>query len=723
MASTGDYYYNAGRRVPVRVSSSRVAAILPENAAKAAVLDVAASLESTVSVASTRAIGASGIIEVTVNTASAMSSERSALDAAISEIERAGAIPAPVFVEPGIERDASTLFVRTDILARFSDDVSAGEAVALAAAAGLTLLEPLAYAPNGYRLGVASPTYGNSALEASVRLFETGRCVFAHPNFLAHRVPRFTPDDPEFENQWHLKNTGQGGGQSGADVRAEAAWDLTQGDPSIIVAVADTGIDTAHPDLDVSIDGVPKIVAPRDVVHGDDDPSPKSGDASVSHGTAAAGVAIAAFNNGRETAGIAPKCRLMPIQLYAESTFTPNSTEADAFTWAADHGAAVMSNSWGPDNDFTPLPDATRAAIDHATTTGRGGLGMVIFFAAGNSSDDTDRDNYVSYAGVVGVAASTNFDTRAGYSRFGRAVSIAAPSSGGSLGITTTDLTGPGGYSSGNFTANFGGTSSACPLAAGTAALVLSANPELSWTEVKQILEDTADKIDPAGGAYDGSGFSIFYGHGRVNAEAAVQAALDLANSDNPRVTVAMPANPGGAGAAFQINWTAIAQATIASQQLSYSTDGGATFDLIASVDSAARSYAWTIPDDVAGAVRIRVAATDVSDRSGAGTITVTVWAKPSVQAVKVKRTASGKLSITVDGAAFRVDQAVIFVGDTPLGSLKYPKGRRNADGTCTRIVSKDAAIGSLVPNGVQVQITVQHALTGQVSAAVAFTR
>ena len=100
---------------------------------------------------------------------------------------------------------------------------------------------------------------------------------------------------------------------------------------------------------------------------------------------------------------------------------------------------------------------------------------MVILFAAGNSNDDTDRDNYVSSEFVIGVAASTNFDTRAGYSRFGSAVSISAPSSGGSLGITTTDLSGAGGYSSGNFTGSFGGTSSACPLAAGIAALWLLA--------------------------------------------------------------------------------------------------------------------------------------------------------------------------------------------------------------------------------------------------------
>ena len=87
--------------------------------------------------------------------------------------------------------------------------------------------------------------------------------------------------------------------------------------------------------------------------------------------SASSSVAVAAANNGLDTASIAPNCRLMPIQLYAESTFTPNATEADAFTWAADHGADVMSNSWGPDNADTPLPDATLDSGDGQPKLGR----------------------------------------------------------------------------------------------------------------------------------------------------------------------------------------------------------------------------------------------------------------------------------------------------------------------------------------------------------------
>lgn len=709
----GEYYYNAGRRIPLVRSETRIAVIAPE-AMKAAALDA---LSADSSVTAVRAIGAHGLLEATVGSAG-----KTDVSTIAERIEGAGYNVAPVFHEPGVERDISTLFVADQILAQFNADVTLAQIETLAAQVGVSVDVPLAYARNGYLLRVIAPNLRHSAVSSANALFESGLCRFAHPDFLAHRSPRFRPDDPEYPDQWHLRNTGQGSGVSGADVDAEAAWDLTQGSTDVIVAVADTGIDTAHPDLNVMVNGVPKIIAPRDVVHHDNDPSPQPGDANNSHGTAASGVAIAAFNNGRETAGIAPMCRFMPIQLYAESTFTPNSTEADAFTWAADNGASVMSNSWGPDNDNTPLPDATRASFEHATTSGRNGKGMVILFAAGNSNDNTNLDNYVSSDFVVGVSASTNFDVRAGYSRFGQAVSIAAPSNGGSLGITTTDLSGPSGYSSGNFTANFGGTSSACPLAAGVAALVLSANPDLTWSEVKQVLEDSADKIDPTNGDYDDQGFSIFYGHGRVNAFRAVELALSLVAGDNPRVTVATPVSPAGAGGSFDATWTATAEAAIESQILDYSIDGGSTYAPIATLDGEARSFTWSVPDDIAGSVRLRVTALDVEGRSGSNTTTVTVWAMPSITTVKLKKTGNRR-SIIVDGENFQIDEAVVFVGETALGTLKYPKGRRNPDGTCRRVTSKDAAIDALIPVGSTVQITIRHAATGQVSAAVSLTR
>ncbi len=432
------------------------------------------------------------------------------------------------------------------MLVEFNAGVDRPTIDALLGRVGADAVEELAYAPNGFRVRVGSSDLTRNALTVANDLYETGLCRWSHPNFLAHRSLRLVPNDPQYSNQWHLNNTGQGGGTVGADVKAQAAWDVTTGSSSISVAVADTGIDYTHEDFNVMVGGLPKVHDPRDVVHGDDDPAPLAGDADRNHGTAASGVAVAAFNNGLDTAGIAPNCRFVPIQLYAESTFTPNATEAAAFTWAADH-ADIMSNSWGPDNPFTALPDATRTAMDYCATNGRGGKGTVIFFAAGNDNQNIDQtqngtpyDSYSSYSGVIAVAASSNFDTKSGYSSFGPSIAVAACSSGGSLGITTTDRTGVGGYSTGNFTNGFGGTSSACPLAAGIGALVLSVNPNLTWRQVKYVVEQSADKIDVGSGfgQYDAFGHSNYYGFGRVNAQRAVALAL-VGGPDTPGIYTA----------------------------------------------------------------------------------------------------------------------------------------------------------------------------------------
>lgn len=548
--ASGPYYYNAGRRVPIVASTTRVA-LRTTSASKTG--EIASSVETIDGVVGVRDIRAGGIIEVRL-------ASTSSIPSALAAVGRSsGATLLPVFHEPGVERDQSTLFITDDLLVQFRADVTREQIDAAIAAQGLSILEPLKYAPNGFHLRVNSADMQRNALSVANALFESGSCIFAHPDFLAYRKLQFIPNDPSFTSQWHLKNTGQGGGTVGADVKAEQAWDITQGSTSISVAVADTGIDWHHEDLEVTMDGgVAKIHDPRDVVHSDNDPFPQTVDADRSHGTAASGVSIAYGNNNLGVSGIAPKCRLVPIQLYAESTFTPNATEAAAFTWAADH-ADVMSNSWGPDNTGTLLPDATRTAMDYCATNGRGGKGTVIFFAAGNSNINNDTANnntYASYSGVISVAASTNQDVKASYSSFGPSTSIAAPSNGGTRSITTTDVTGAVGYSSGNYTSTFGGTSSACPLAAGVGALVLSANPNLTWRQVKMVLEQSADKIDPGFGAYDAQGKSLYYGYGRVNALRAVQLAV-AGGPDTPGLYnggtffIRNSSSPGPASGAF----------------------------------------------------------------------------------------------------------------------------------------------------------------------------
>jgi subtilisin family serine protease len=287
-----------------------------------------------------------------------------------------------------------------------------------------------------------------------------------------------------------------------------------------------------------------KIIAPRDVTRRTNDPRPGSGN---NHGTACAGVACADGNFG--ASGVAPKARLIPIRLASN---LGSQAEADAFVWAAQNGADVISCSWGPaDGDFTdpndplhnqvvPLPDSTRLAMEFAITHGRNGKGCVICFAAGNGNESVDNDGYASFEKVIAVAACNDRGKKALYSDFGNAIWCAFPSNHGAPsltpGIWTTDRSGTSGYNAGggvtrgdaagNFTNSFGGTSSACPGVAGVAALVIGRNPNLRWDEVKDILKRSCDQIDNSNGQYDTNGHSPLYGFGRVNAKKAVQLAL-----------------------------------------------------------------------------------------------------------------------------------------------------------------------------------------------------
>lgn len=235
----------------------------------------------------------------------------------------------------------------------------------------------------------------------------------------------------------------------------------------------------------------------------------------------------------------------MPIRMISQ---LGSQQEADAFYWAARHGADVISCSWGPadgawwDPDdprhavAVPLPDSTRLAIDYAVTHGRGGKGCLVFFAAGNGNESVDLDGYASHPAVLAVAACNDRSRRSVYSDMGDAIFCAFPSSDMAFaaegrpepltpGIWTTDVSGPAGYHIGEYTESFGGTSSACPGAAGVAALVLACHPGLSRSEATTVLRDSCDRIDPEGGAYSATGHSPWYGYGRLNAGTAVRLA------------------------------------------------------------------------------------------------------------------------------------------------------------------------------------------------------
>ena len=342
---------------------------------------------------------------------------------------------------------------------------------------------------------------------------------------------RYVPSDPLFADQWHLLNTGQSPSTPGVDARVSEAWDTTQGDPAIIVAINDDGVDITHADFAGRLEPELNFDANWETA--------LANGTYGNHGTSVAGVATAGIDD-QGGAGACPVCRLLPHQL-GPSDFggfqLSDMDVAEGFTAQVEAGAAIINNSWGfstgnPTFVSSALPVGTMpivvsSALDNAEQNGRGGLGTVIVFAAGN--DNGPLDYYGTHPTIVAVGAVGDLGTKSYYSSFGDTVDVAAPSNGQLTGITTTQA-------GGGHTNSFGGTSSAAPLVSGVLGLVLSADPTLTAAEVRQIVADSSTKIDPVYGQYDGEGLSPFYGAGMVNAYHAVQLAAGNCTAGNPCV-------------------------------------------------------------------------------------------------------------------------------------------------------------------------------------------
>jgi subtilisin family serine protease len=435
-----------------------------------------------------------------------------------------------------VDPSGSPVLYTENLFVKFADSTDAEECEETLRKAGLAIRQRADYAPNAYFVS-APEGIGQAVFEIANGLLEREDVEFSHPELIRPRARKAIAPQ-----QWHLRKTDHFGQIVDAHANVELAHAMTDGE-GVTIAVIDDGFDIDHPELG----GSGKIVAPRDATLLSSDPRPKHPDDI--HGTACAGVACG--NGLIGASGVAPKARLVPIRLMSG---LGSIREAEAFKWAADNGADVISCSWGPQDGAwfkpedplhatkVPIPASTRLAIDYVVENGRGGKGCVVLFAAGNGNESVDNDGYASYHKVIAVAACNDRSRRSVYSDYGAAIWCAFPSNDRghapyghpdplTPGIWTVDRAGTDGYNSGKngdgdsngmFTGSFGGTSSACPGAAGVAALVLAANPDLRWHEVKEILKRACDRIDPQGGQYDAGGHSRLYGHGRLNAATAV---------------------------------------------------------------------------------------------------------------------------------------------------------------------------------------------------------
>jgi subtilisin family serine protease len=471
------------------------------------------------------------------------------------------------FVVDSKEGQAAQL-VTDEILVRFPAGMPESKILALFQSYGVQPGRRFKHGTFRARVTQASPF---DALDAARVLREKDRADFAEPNlhFVAERFETI-PTDPLFASQWHLRNTGASGGTVDADADTTLAWDYTMGSSNTVIAVVDNTFDTAHEDLAPNLyanageiagngldddgNGYVDDVGGWDFVSADNDPRPVGG--GDNHGTAVAGVAVARANNRVGVSGACPECRFMPLTVFNNCNVggggcsSNNAAFAEAFDYASFSAAQIITNSWGLTNPAGTASAAVVTSIHDATAAGK-----VVLFAGGNApSADYCNAGYPSLTDVIAVSSSSNRDRKVNGHARGNCIDVLAPTRwGGSdtptptgtLAVTTTDRSNGAGYNNTdpaciggltepgdlNYTNCFSGTSSATPLAAGVAGLLLSARPSLDRVEVQRLLQDTTDRIEDSLGSYaTASGYSEAapagtHAFGRINAGEAVRIA------------------------------------------------------------------------------------------------------------------------------------------------------------------------------------------------------
>jgi thermitase len=342
---------------------------------------------------------------------------------------------------------------------------------------------------------------GVSVVETLAMLRRNGDIEVARPDYRTRLTA--LPNDTYFRTfQYNLRNLGTlinlGGGltfqtTSGADIKALKAWDESTGDPGVVIAIIDTGVDMTHAELAAKV-----VSTGHDFANNDDDATDDN-----AHGTHVAGIAAADTNNSEGIAGVAWNCKILPVKVTDADGNGYYSWMIDAIIWATDHGADVINLSMGGDVDDPFLEDACKYAYDH---------GVVIAASAGNDGGPVLYPAaYNSY--VLAVAASDYDDMVPEWSNFGPEIDVAAP------GVYIMAPIPQWYAGEGNPPYGFAsGTSMAAPHVSGMAALIRSLKPELGVAEIMNIIRYTADDISVS--VDDGP--NPHAGYGRINMERAL---------------------------------------------------------------------------------------------------------------------------------------------------------------------------------------------------------
>lgn len=379
-----------------------------------------------------------------------------------------------------------------------SDDLALLQSIA--AQKNVQILNEIPYLPLCYTLICSKNTIG-STLDIANYFFETGYFKYAVPDFLSDD---FTcSNDPMFGSLWGLNNTSN----PNVDINACQAWNLSQGS-GVKVAVLDTGIELTHIDLAANIYPVS-----YDSESGTSPSFVQTVSSQSFHGTHCAGTIAAVKDNNLQVVGVAPQSKLMSISNSLLATPNSRIKRGAGINWAWQNGADIINNSWGSGVMYDEITDAINSAI----TSGRNNKGTIVVFSTGNNNGPVSYPANTN-PNIISVGAITANGSRSDFSNFGTQLDIVAPGSG----ILSTMLN--------NSTGSLDGTSMAAPHVAGVCALVLSANPCLTGQQVRDIIEQTSQKVggyvyNITSGRPNGT-WNEQMGYGLVDAFAAVQLAL-----------------------------------------------------------------------------------------------------------------------------------------------------------------------------------------------------
>lgn len=433
----------------------------------------------------------------------------------------------------------------------------------------------------GVKHGKAEIQTNKTEEEIAQEIQDSGAVEFAEPDYIIE--PSLEPNDTYYKYQWHLQH-----------INAPSAWDTVTGNSQVKVMICDTGINSSHPDL------AGLLLPGKNFVDGSSDTEP-----TMDHGTKVAGTMAGIGNNGKGISGVVWNIRIIPGKISNQTNGAASFSDmAECITYAGDNGVRVVNLSYKGYGSST---------VDSAASylKKRGGL---LFIAAGNDGLDVSSSPNSSNSIVVG--STTSGKVRSSFSNYGKPIDLVAPGSS----IFATSLTGYGSWS---------GTSAASPVAAGTAALLFSYNPNFSPEQVENALFETATDLGVAGE-------DDVYGYGMVNVGDALVNLQGGQINYPPRALISVNKTSGTAPVTLYF-------------------DGSGSTD----TDGTIVSYEWTFPGSVKSFEQ-----SPSFTFSSTGVQTVTLKVTDNSGAID-----EDQILITIDAPVVNLPPSAVIIADKTVGN------------------------------------------------------